>query len=86
MVALAVAELVTRRLTGGSVPGAGPLVQHLVLWVGFLGAAVAARDGRLLALATGDLPARALARALRGWSRLRSAPRWRRCSRAPAGT
>lgn len=59
MVVLALAELVTRRITGGSVPGAGPIVQHLVLFVGFLGAAVAAREGRLLALATGDLlPAR----------------------------
>ncbi len=36
-----------------AVPGALPLVQHLTLWVGFLGAALAARDGKLLALATG---------------------------------
>ena len=59
MVLLALTELVTRRITGGSVPGAGPVVQHLVLFVGFLGAAVSAREGRLLALATGDfLPPR----------------------------
>ncbi|OGF24394.1 MAG: hypothetical protein A2V63_10265 [Candidatus Eisenbacteria bacterium RBG_19FT_COMBO_70_11] len=39
-------------------PGSGPFVQHLTLWVGFLGAALAAREGRLLALATGSyLPA-----------------------------
>src|SRR6185295_909524 len=30
-----------------------PIVQHLTLWVGFLGAAIAAREGKLLALATG---------------------------------
>jgi len=59
MVALALSELVTRRIPWVTVPGAGPLVQHLVLFVGWLGAAVAAREGRLLALATGDfLPPR----------------------------
>ena len=36
-------------------PGSGPFVQHLTLWVGFLGAAIAARDGQLLALATVDV-------------------------------
>ena len=40
------AELVTRAARGSGVPGAGPLVQHLTLWVGFLGAAVAAREGQ----------------------------------------
>jgi tripartite ATP-independent transporter DctM subunit len=51
MVALAAAELVARRL-GGAVAGAGPIVQHLTLWLGFLGAAVAAREGKILNLAT----------------------------------
>ncbi|MCP3956482.1 MAG: TRAP transporter large permease subunit [bacterium] len=36
-----------------AVPGALPIVQHLTLWVGFLGAALAASEGKLLALATG---------------------------------
>jgi tripartite ATP-independent transporter DctM subunit len=58
MVALAAAELFVRRLGGTGIPGAGPIVQHLTLWLGFLGAAVAARDGRLLNLATSEyLPA-----------------------------
>ena len=51
MVALAAAELVARRL-GTSIAGAGPIVQHLTLWLGFLGACVAAREGKILSLAT----------------------------------
>ena len=53
MVALPLVEIVVRRLFGVGVPGSGPFVQHLTLWVGFLGAAIAAREGKLLALATG---------------------------------
>lgn len=53
MVALPILDIVVRRTLGVGVPGAGPFVQHLTLWVGFLGAALAARDGKLLALATG---------------------------------
>src|SRR3954467_11939191 len=53
MVALPLIEIVVRRLFGVGVPGSGPFVQHLTLWVGFLGAAIAAREGKLLALATG---------------------------------
>ena len=57
MTALAVAALAARAL-GTGVPGSGPLVQHLTLWLGFLGALVAARQGRLLSLATTEyLPA-----------------------------
>ncbi|KAB2948876.1 MAG: TRAP transporter small permease subunit, partial [Thermoanaerobaculia bacterium] len=57
MVLLAVVELGLRR-AGGSLPGAGPFVQHLTLWLGLLGAAVAAREGKLLSLATVEyLPA-----------------------------
>lgn len=36
------------------VPGSGPFVQHLTLWVAFLGAALAAREGKLLSMATGE--------------------------------
>jgi tripartite ATP-independent transporter DctM subunit len=53
MVVLPLAEIVSRRVFGRGIPGSGPVVQHLTLWVGFLGAAIAARDGKLLALATG---------------------------------
>ena len=53
MVALPLLEIAVRRLFGVGVPASGPIVQHLTLWVGFLGAAIAARDGKLLALATG---------------------------------
>ena len=51
MVLLPLAEIVARSL-GTGIPGSGPFVQHLTLWVGFLGAALAARDGKLLSLAT----------------------------------
>ena len=45
-------EIVTRVAFQTGLPGAQPVVQHLTLWVAFLGAALAALDGRLLALAT----------------------------------
>ncbi|HEV8632312.1 MAG TPA: TRAP transporter large permease subunit [Thermoanaerobaculia bacterium] len=51
MVALPLAEIVARRF-GTGVPGSANFTQHLVLWVALLGAAVAARQGKLLALAT----------------------------------
>jgi len=53
MVLLPLSEIVARRFFGRGIPGSGPIVQHLTLWVGFLGAAIAAREGKLLALATG---------------------------------
>jgi len=53
MVLLPLGEIVARRFFGRGIPGSGPIVQHLTLWVGFLGAAIAAREGKLLALATG---------------------------------
>jgi len=51
MAALPLAEIVARRF-GTGVPGSAPFTQHLTLWVAFLGAAIAAREGKLLALAT----------------------------------
>ncbi len=54
MVALPVAEILARRL-GTRVPGALAIVQYFTLWVGFLGAAIAAREDQLLQLATGNL-------------------------------
>ena len=44
-----------RQLGGTGVPGALPLVQHLTLWLGFLGATYAAREGKLLAIAASGL-------------------------------
>lgn len=55
MISLPLAEAAARKLFGIGIPGALPFVQHLTLWVGFLGAALAAREGKLLALATGEL-------------------------------
>jgi len=64
MVVLPLLEIVLRRFIGVGIPAEGPIVQHLVLWVGFLGAAIAARERTLLALATGTmLPAGAARRA-----------------------
>ncbi len=51
MVLLPIAAMVMRPY--GGITGAISLVQILTLWVGFLGAAIAARDGKLLALASG---------------------------------
>jgi len=47
-----VADLVGREVLGGGIPGAVSAVQHLTLWITFIGAAIAARSDRLLALAT----------------------------------
>jgi tripartite ATP-independent transporter DctM subunit len=55
MVALPLAEIVARGLLDTSIRGSGRLVQHLTLWVCFLGAAIAARKGKLLSFATGML-------------------------------
>jgi len=52
MAAIPIAEIGLRRLFGIGIPAAIPIVQHLTLWVGFLGAMLAAREDRLLALAT----------------------------------
>jgi C4-dicarboxylate transporter DctM subunit len=55
MVVLPLAEILTRGLFQSGIRGSGPLVQHLTLWVCFLGAAIAARQGKLLSFATGML-------------------------------
>jgi C4-dicarboxylate transporter DctM subunit len=52
MVLLPVSEMATRTLHLRGVPAAPALVQQLTLWVGLLGAALAARSGRLLALSS----------------------------------
>ena len=55
MAILPLAEIVARAAFGIGIPGSIPIVQHLTMWVAFLGAAVAAREQKLLALATGQL-------------------------------
>lgn len=58
MVLLPLAEIAARWLLQRGVPGSIPFVQHLTLWVGMLGAGLAAREQRMLALGTGTfLPA-----------------------------
>jgi tripartite ATP-independent transporter DctM subunit len=52
MAILPIGEIIARRVLGQGVPGAVELVQHLTLWVAFLGAIIAARHRRHLALAT----------------------------------
>jgi len=62
MAALALLEVGGRVSIGHGVSGSIVLVQHLTLWVAMLGAALAARSDRLLALSTAQLlPARARA-------------------------
>lgn len=46
MVVGAVLQVVARNLWATSLPGADTLLRHAVLWVGFLGAALAAQEGR----------------------------------------
>ncbi|MEO8275854.1 MAG: TRAP transporter large permease subunit [Thermoanaerobaculia bacterium] len=55
MALLVGSELVVRQVGGGGIPGALPLLQHLTLWLGYLGAAYAAREGKLLAIASSGL-------------------------------
>jgi tripartite ATP-independent transporter DctM subunit len=55
MAVLPLLEILWRAVFKTGIPGSGPFVQHLTLWVGFLGAAIAAREGRLLSLATGTM-------------------------------
>ncbi|MEO6236120.1 MAG: TRAP transporter large permease subunit [Vicinamibacterales bacterium] len=55
---LPLAEIVSRKLFTASIPGSADYASILTLWLGMLGGAIAARDGKLLALATGEfLPA-----------------------------
>jgi C4-dicarboxylate transporter, DctM subunit len=55
MALLPVIEIVARTGVISGVPGSGEIVPHLTLWVAFLGAALAAREGKLLSIATGAL-------------------------------
>ena len=55
MAGLALLEAVARTWLGGGIPGSIVVVQHLTLWITILGAALAARSDRLLALSTQSL-------------------------------
>jgi C4-dicarboxylate transporter DctM subunit len=52
MVVLPLVEMVMRRFNDVGIPGALNVVRHLTLWVALLGAALAARDDRLLSMGT----------------------------------
>jgi C4-dicarboxylate transporter DctM subunit len=51
---LPLAEIASRRFVGAAIPGSGAITAALTLWLGLLGAGIAARDGKLLTLATGE--------------------------------
>src|SRR5881409_2993607 len=48
------AEIVSRKFFSAAIPGSSAYASVLTLWLGMLGAAIAARDGKLLTLATGE--------------------------------
>ena len=48
------AEIASRKFLNTAIPGAGAYAANLTLWLGMFGAAIAARDGKLLTLATGE--------------------------------
>ncbi|MCF7803855.1 MAG: TRAP transporter large permease subunit [Candidatus Marinimicrobia bacterium] len=50
---LPLGEIITRNFLGSSMPGAVLVVQHLTLWIGVVGAALAARYDRLLSFTLG---------------------------------
>src|SRR5205085_11783501 len=52
---LPVAEVVSRRLGFDGIPGSSVFVQHLTLWVAFLGASLTAASDRLLSLSANTL-------------------------------
>ena len=47
-------EIASRKFFLTAIPGAGAYAATLTLWLGMLGAAIAAREGKLLTLATGE--------------------------------
>jgi tripartite ATP-independent transporter DctM subunit len=51
---LPLAEIISRKFFSISIPGAGDFASHLMLWMGLIGASIAARDGKLLTLATNE--------------------------------
>lgn len=59
MTLLPITEMLSRQWSFAGIPGSTVFVQHLTLWIAFIGAAVAARSDRLLALSANTfLPVR----------------------------
>src|SRR5262249_59415648 len=54
LMVLPLAQIFARRFFHAAIPGEAAIVSTLTLWVGMLGAAIAAREGKLLTLATGE--------------------------------
>ncbi|MEZ5332799.1 MAG: TRAP transporter small permease [Thermoanaerobaculia bacterium] len=52
---LPLTESFLRTVFSSGLPGAAPFAQHLTLWVALVGGALAAREGKLLSLAGGEL-------------------------------
>jgi len=52
MAVLPITEALLRSTLGFGIPASTPIVQHLTLWVAFLGATLAAREDRMLAIGT----------------------------------
>lgn len=55
MALLTVTEVLGRKLFNAGIPGSASIVHHLTMWAGFLGALLATREGRHLALSTAEL-------------------------------
>ena len=53
MALLPLLEIALRKFFSIGIPGSSVWVQHLTLWVGFMGAAIAARKGEMLSLSAG---------------------------------
>ncbi len=51
---LPLGEMLARTAFSSGIPGSAPFASTLTLWVGLLGGAIAAREGKLLTLATGE--------------------------------
>jgi TRAP-type C4-dicarboxylate transport system permease small subunit len=81
---LPLADALGRPLGGLHVPGSADYVQQLTLWIAFVGALVATREGKHLTLSTAELLGdRPLRRAATSWPR-RCRPRPPRSSRTRA--
>jgi tripartite ATP-independent transporter DctM subunit len=66
MVVLPVVQALARKLADTEIPSASVIVQHLTLWVGFLGALLAAGSGKHLSLSTVEAIPEGLPRRIAG--------------------
>lgn len=67
MAALPCIEVITRIFRLHGIPSSVVIVQHLTLWIGFLGAILAARQGKLLALTGTSITGGENGRGVRSW-------------------